>query len=90
MISFREVIQEEGKPEDYGPWDCFCRQDIPLDSPARKTLKKVACSWDLSGVEPGLYDLKLSIWHEPKRAKVPDPCDVPILDSETVRVQVNP
>jgi hypothetical protein len=90
MLSYREVIQEEGKPEEYGAWDCFCQQVIPANSEARQKLKKVACAWDLTDVEPGLYDLKISIWHEPKRVKNPDACDVPILDYESVRVQVTP
>ncbi len=69
-------------------WNCACQAELPDDSPARLKPKKITCVWDLSANPPGLYDLKLSLWHKINLAREFDLCDTPLLDSDRIRVMV--
>ena len=89
LVQARRVEDEQGRPVR-GAWDCLCQQPLPPDSPARLKPRKVACPWDLSGVQPGVYDLRLGLYHALNHRVVPDPCDEPVLDDDRLRVRVLP
>lgn len=89
LVQARRVEDERGKPV-VEAWDCLCQQPLPPDSPARKKPKKVACPWDLGRAWPGVYDLRLALYHGLKHRVTPQPCDEPILDDDRLRVRVLP
>ena len=89
QVQGRQVETLEGKAVT-APWDCLCQQPLPADSPARKEAKKVRCDWDLSAAAPGVYELRLGLYHPLKHRITPEPCDEPILDEDRLRVRVLP
>ncbi|HTB33306.1 MAG TPA: hypothetical protein VK842_00440 [bacterium] len=89
LVQVRPVEDAQGKPV-HAPWDCLCQQELPVDSPARLKPKKVACPWDLGALAPGLYDLRLGLYHGLKHRIEPAACDEPVLDDDRVRVRVLP
>jgi hypothetical protein len=91
QLSYRFVEDENGLPrlrED--SWHCACQEALPLDSPARTKAKKVRCPWDIAGLAPGVYELRLSLFHKMKHSIQFDPCDTPILDEDRIRVRIRP
>jgi hypothetical protein len=91
QLSYKYVEDENGMPGlREKEWHCACQEPLPADSPAREKAKKVRCDWDLSGLVPGVYDLRLSLYHKMKHPGQFDPCDAPILDEDRVRVLVRP
>jgi hypothetical protein len=91
QLSYLYVEDAEGKaPLRDRDWHCACQQALPDDSPAREKPKKVACSWDLSDLSPGIYELRLSLYHKMNHPGQFDPCDTPILDEDRIQVQVLP
>jgi hypothetical protein len=89
LVQARRIEDARGKPVNEG-WDCLCQQPLPADSPARLKAKKVACQWDLGTAWPGVYDLRLGLYHALKHRVAPDPCDEPVLDDDRLRVRVLP
>jgi len=89
LVQARQVEDAAGKPLR-GPWDCLCQQELPPSSPARLSPKKVACPWDLAALAPGLYDVRLGLYHGMKHRIQPEPCDEPVLDDDRVRVRILP
>ena len=91
QVSYKLVGDADGKkPKGAQEWNCACQAPLDPGSPARKAAKKVRCDWDLSGVAPGLYDLRLSLYHKFKHPAQIDPCDTPVLDEDRIRVLVQP
>jgi hypothetical protein len=91
QLSYKYVEDEEGNPAPKAnDWICGCQQPLPADSPARLTAKKVRCDWDVSDLSPGIYELRLSLYHKMKHPGQFDPCDTPILDEDRIRVLVRP
>jgi hypothetical protein len=91
QLSYRYLEDLDGNPsirESF--WHCACQQPLDAQSPARSKPKKVRCDWDLSDVIPGLYELRLSLYHKMKHPGQFDPCDTPILDEDRIRVMVRP
>jgi hypothetical protein len=88
-VRFIEDLQGRAPFKNAG-WECLCQQTIPGDSPARKKAKVVRCLWPMSAVKPGLYELKLSLWHKLNHPAQRDSCDVPELDQERIRIIVQP
>jgi hypothetical protein len=78
------------KGPDPDAWNCACQAPLPADSPARKAAKKVRCDWDISGLMPGIYDLRLSLYHKVRASGQIDPCDTPVLDEDRIRILVRP
>jgi hypothetical protein len=89
QVQGRMVEDLQGKPVA-GPWECLCTQPLPDDSPARKLAKKVRCDWDLGTAAPGVWELRLGLYHPLKHRVTPEPCDEPILDEDRLRVRVLP
>jgi hypothetical protein len=89
-VQGRRLEDLQGKPVLNSDWECLCQQELPLDSPARKTAKKVRCDWDLSSAEPGIWDLRLGLYHHMKHRLEIEPCDAPILDEDRIRVVIAP
>jgi len=85
LVALRRVA-EDGRPK--GDWECLSRQELPADSPARKGPKRVAFHWPLKDVAPGLYDLKLALYHGLVVNARRDECDVPQLDGDVLRLRV--
>lgn len=91
QLSYRYVEDEDGKPGiREKSWHCACQQSLPTDSPARSKAKKVRCDWDISDLPPGIFELRLSLYHKMKHPGQFDPCDTPILDEDRIRVLVRP
>lgn len=91
QLSYKYLEDDDGNPSlREKVWHCACQQPLPPDSPARQKAKKVRCDWDLSGLVPGVYELRLSLYHKMKHPGQFDPCDAPILDEDRVRVLVRP
>jgi hypothetical protein len=88
-VQGHQVEDLEGKPV-VSPWECLCQQELPADSPARKTAKKVRCDWDLSTAAPGIWDLRLGLYHHMNHRLDIDACDAPILDEDRIRVVIAP
>jgi len=88
-VQGRRILDALGQPvkED---WACLCQEPIPADSPARSAYKKVRCDWDLAAYAPGIWDLRLSLYHEFKGSQKNGPCDEPLLDEDRLRVQLLP
>lgn len=89
LVQGRRIADELGQPVDE-PWDCLCQQPLPADSPARKQAKKVRCDWDLVSSLPGVWDLRLALYHTQKLARSNAPCDEPLLDEDRIRVRLLP
>jgi hypothetical protein len=89
LVQGRLIEDEDGIPVN-GPWQCLCQQPLPAGSPARLVPKKVRCDWDLSDAEPGVWDLRLGLYHDVNSSHVPEPCDAPVLDEDRLRVAVKP
>ena len=89
LVQVKRIEDARGKPVNED-WDCLCQQPLPADSPARVKAKKVACQWDLSHAWPGVYDLRLGLYHALNHRVAPDPCDEPVLDDDRLRVRVLP
>jgi hypothetical protein len=91
QLSYRHIQDEGGHPiPGRQNWYCACQQALPEDSPARLKAKKVLCSWDLTDVLPGIYELRLSLYHKMNHPGQFDACDTPILDEDRIRVLVQP
>jgi hypothetical protein len=90
QLSYRMTLNAEGKAPRAQPWSCACQESLPADSPARSSPKKVQCLWELQGLSPGTYELKLALYHRMKHPGQFDPCDTPILDEDRVRVLLRP
>ena len=88
-VQGRLVEDLEGKPVA-GDWECLCQQPLPGDSPARSKPKKVRCDWDLSKAAPGVWDLRLGLYHQMNHRMEIDPCDAPHLDEDRIRVAITP
>jgi hypothetical protein len=71
-----------------GAWECMARQALPPESPARRQPKKVRFQWEVAGLKPGLYDLKLALFHPLVVNASVDPCNLPVLDYDVLRVRV--
>jgi hypothetical protein len=89
LVQGRRLADAEGKPVQEA-WDCLCQQALPADSPARREAKKVRCDWDLARAQPGLWDLRLALYHRQTGSRVNGPCDEPMLDEDRLRVQLLP
>ena len=89
LVQGRMTETLDGKPVS-AAWDCLCQQPLPADSPARKAAKKVRCDWDLANAAPGVYELRLGLYHPMKHRVEPEPCDAPIIDEDRLRVRVLP
>jgi hypothetical protein len=85
LVQMRSV-SSDGK--SWGSWQCLSRQDLPADSPARSTAKKVAFAWDVRDLSPGLYDLRLALYHGLSVNARRDQCDVPLLDGDVLRLRL--
>jgi hypothetical protein len=91
QLSYRYLEDTDGNPSvRQSLWHCACQQPLDADSPARTSAKKVRCDWDLEGIVPGIYELRLSLYHKMKHPGQFDPCDTPILDEDRIRVMVRP
>ncbi len=91
QVSYRYIEDLEGNYSlGKQPWRCACQQALPKDSPARAKAKKVRCDWDTAGLEPGTYELRLSLYHKMNHPGQFDACDTPILDEDRVRITANP
>ncbi len=88
-VQGRMVEDLEGRPVN-GDWDCLCQQALPDDSPARAKAKKVRCDWDLKSAEPGVWDLRLGLYHQMNHSMKVDACDAPHLDEDRIRVAITP
>lgn len=89
LVQGRRLEDAEGKAVDEA-WTCLCQQPIPADSPARRVPKKVRCDWNLADAEPGVWDLRLALYHEQKPGFPRAACDEPVLDEDRVRVRLLP
>lgn len=89
LVQGRRIQDAEGKPVKEA-WECLCQQPLPADSPARSAFKKVRCDWDLTAAQPGLWDLRLAIYHRQKTSTANAACDEPLLDEDRLRVQLLP
>lgn len=91
QVSFKYIESEDGfPPQMKQEWECACQAALPPDSPAREKARKVLCPWDLAGMEPGVYELRLSLYHKMKHPAQFDPCDTPILDEDRVKILLRP
>lgn len=88
-VQGRLVEDLQGKPVA-SEWECLCQQALPEDSPARLKSKKVRCDWDLSKASPGVWDLRLGLYHQMNHRLEIDPCDAPHLDEDRIRVAITP
>jgi hypothetical protein len=88
-VQGRQIEDLQGKPVS-SDWECLCQQELPPDSPARSQAKKVRCDWDLSSAEPGVWDLRLGLYHHMKHRLDIEACDAPILDEDRIRVVIAP
>ncbi len=85
----RRVETAEGVPVT-SEWECLCQQALPLDSPARSLPKKVRCDWDLASAEPGVWDLRLGLYHQLNNRQDLSACDAPLLDEDRIRIVITP
>jgi hypothetical protein len=83
------VQDPDGIPVDSN-WECLCQQALPGDSPARQVAKKVRCDWDLSSAAPGVWDLRLGLYHQMNNRQDLSACDAPLLDEDRIRVVIAP
>ncbi len=88
-VQGRMIEDLEGRPT-HAEWECLCQQALPEDSPARLKPKKVRCDWDLSTAAPGVWDLRLGLYHEMNHRLKIDACDAPQLDGDSIRVVITP
>ena len=89
QLSYKYLEDDDGNPTlREKVWHCACQQPLEADSPARLKPKKVRCDWDVSSLVPGVYELRLSLYHKMKHPGQFDPCDTPILDEDRIRVLV--